>query len=133
MVPVVNEDGNEVGGIHTVLQEAALGTYTGWNITSDGFLKGQVCGLRGAYSSFAKTRSDRIASHDPRMSLEERYGTQKGYVCVVQKAATNLVQRRLLLQKDADEMIRQATVADILPAEGSGEQEAIAARRCQAK
>jgi len=133
MVPVVNEDGNEVGGIHTVLQEAALGTYTGWNITSDGFLKGQVCGLRGAYSPFAKTRSDRIASHDPRMSLEERYGTQKGYVCVVQKAATNLVQRRLLLQKDADEMIRQATVADILPAEGSGEQEAIAARRCQAK
>src|SRR5687768_5825245 len=36
LVPKVDADGNEVGGIPTVLLEAPLGTYLGWNITANG-------------------------------------------------------------------------------------------------
>ena len=35
-------DGNEVAGVKSPLQTAPLGTYTGWNVTASGPLKGQV-------------------------------------------------------------------------------------------
>src|SRR5437870_10436247 len=34
MVPRVDADGNELGGVPTVLRDAPLGTYLGWNITA---------------------------------------------------------------------------------------------------
>jgi len=115
IVPRVDADGNEVGGIHTVLQQAALGTYLGWNITASGFLKGQYCSLWGSYIPFAETKRDRLAAHDSRLSLEERYGTQRGYMCVVRSAADNLVQHRLLLKEDADQLISRAASSNVLP------------------
>ena len=33
LVPKVDSDGNELGGVPTVLRDAPLGTYLGWNIT----------------------------------------------------------------------------------------------------
>ena len=38
---------------------------------------------------FAIKKADRMASGDPRLSLEERYGTHDGYVAAVRKAADN--------------------------------------------
>ncbi len=35
LVPRVDADGNEVGGVPVVLTDAPLGTYLGWNITAD--------------------------------------------------------------------------------------------------
>ncbi len=35
-VPRVDRDGNEFGGVPTVLRDAPLGTYLGWNITAAG-------------------------------------------------------------------------------------------------
>ena len=35
LVPAVDADGNELGGVPTVLRDAPLGTYLGWNITAD--------------------------------------------------------------------------------------------------
>ena len=34
LVPRVDKDGNEMGGVPTVLNDAPLGTYLGWNITA---------------------------------------------------------------------------------------------------
>jgi len=96
MVPAVDADGNELGGVPTVLRDAPLGTYLGWNITAgagsaqyDGrpFHAGQVCNYIGGMVPFAKTKALRIANKDPRLSLEERYGTHAGYVAAVRKAA----------------------------------------------
>ena len=115
LVPKVNGDGNEVGGIHTVLQQAALGTYLGWNISASGFAKGQFCSLAGSYIPFAKTKADRLAAYDPRLSIEERYGTQHGYVCVVKKAAQALVRQRFLLNEDADRLVMRAQASHLLP------------------
>ena len=87
LVPRVNADGNETAGIPSVLHQAPLGTYLGWNIQSGGFFKGQICGFSGGYVPFAVTREDGRKAGDPRPSLEERYGTQEGYVCTVKRAA----------------------------------------------
>jgi hypothetical protein len=132
LVPRVDSDGNEVGGIHTVLQQAALGTYLGWNISASGFTKGQFCSLAGSYVPFAISKAERLEAADPRASLEERYGTQEGYLCVVKRAAQGLVRERLLLEEDADRMVREASGSTILRsnAESSEEMKRTANQRC---
>ena len=108
LVPRVNADGNEIAGVASVLHQAPLGTYLGWNIQASGFLKDQICGFSGGYVPFATTRAERVEAGDPRLSLEERYGTQEGYVCTARRAAEGLVRDRFLLRADADRVIAEA-------------------------
>lgn len=110
----VDSDGNELGGVPVVLRDAPLGTYLGWNIVSDGFFKGQICNYAGGMIPFATTRADRVASGDPRLSLEERYKNHDGYVEAVKKAAANAVSQGFLLQSDADSLIAQAAASHVL-------------------
>ena len=65
-VPRVDADGNELGGVPTVLRDAPLGTYLGWNITASGFHAAQVCNYVGGMVPFARTREERTAKGDPR-------------------------------------------------------------------
>ena len=117
LVPRVDADGNEIGGLPVVLTDAPLGTYVGWNVTADGarpFHKGQLCDYVGGMIPFAKTRAERLASGDPRLSLEERYGTHAGYVQAVKKAAARAVAAGFLLQVDANELIALAEASKVL-------------------
>ena len=117
LVPRVNSDGNEVGGVPVVLLDAPLGTYLGWNITADGerpFHKGKLCTYAGGMIPFAKTKAERAASGDPRLSLEERYNNHAGYVAAVRKAAANAMAQGFLLQKDADALIAAAEQSAVL-------------------
>jgi hypothetical protein len=106
LVPRVDADGNELGGVPTVLRDAPLGTYLGWNLTAgasdphyDGrpFHAGQTCNYIGGMVPFAKTTAERLATGDPRLSLEERYGTHDGYVRAVRAAADNAACQGYLL------------------------------------
>ena len=114
LVPRVDADGNEVGGVPVVLLKAPLGTYLGWNITASGFHKGKVCNYQGGWIPFAKTKAERLANNDPRRSLEERYGNHAGYVEVVRKAAAKIVAQGFLLQADADALIAAAEASNVL-------------------
>jgi len=124
LAPKVDADGNELGGIHTVLQQAALGTYLGWNITANGFSKGQLCALAGSFIPFAQTKLERIAHGDTRLSLVERYGTARGYMCVVTKAVAKLQSQRFLLADDADTLLRSAADSKVLPSDREATAEA---------
>ena len=55
-VPKVGADGNELGGVPTVLRDAPLGTYLGWNITASGFHAGQVCNYTGGMVPLRRPR-----------------------------------------------------------------------------
>jgi hypothetical protein len=114
LVPRVDADGNETAGVRSVLLQAPLGTYTGWNPIANGFLKGRIQPLGGGYIPFARTKAERVASGDPRPSLEERYGSHAAYVARVRAAATRLVEERFLLQDDADRLIREAESSKVL-------------------
>jgi hypothetical protein len=114
LVPKVDSDGNDVGGVPSVLRQVPLGTYLGWNVVSKGFDKGKVCTLSGGYVPFAKTKAERTASGDPRPSLEERYGTHQAYVEAVKAAAEKAVAERFLLRVDADRLIAEAQSSDVL-------------------
>jgi hypothetical protein len=114
LVPKVDTDGNEQAGVPSALHEAPLGTYTGWNVAAAGFYKGQGCGFAGGYIPFARTKAERTASGDPRLSLEERYGSHDAYVAKVRDAARKLVAERFLLPDDADRIVRQAQDSSVL-------------------
>ena len=117
LVPRVDADGNEMGGVPVVLRDAPLGTYLGWNITAGGarpFHQDQICDYVGGMIPFAKTKAERLASGDPRLSLEERYGNLDGYVRAVSAAAANAVAQGFLLQADADALIAQAAASNVL-------------------
>lgn len=114
LVPRVDADGNELAGVRSVLLEAPLGTYTGWNPIARGFFKGDIQALGGGFIPFAKTKAQRLASGDPRLSLEERYGTHDAYVARVKAAAARAVAERFLLPDDAERLVAQAEKSNIL-------------------
>ncbi len=117
LVPRVDGDGNELGGVPVVLRDAPLGTYLGWNITAGGarpFHKDQICNYVGGMIPFARTRAERLANGDPRLSLEERYGSHAGYVAAVAAAAANAVAQGFLLQVDVDRLIQEAEDSNVL-------------------
>jgi len=115
--PRVDRDGNELGGVPVVLLEAPLGTYLGWNITAGGarpFHQGQICNYVGGMVPFARTAQERQANGDPRLSLEERYGSHEGYVAAVRKATTLAIGQGFLLPVDADALIKAAAESAVL-------------------
>ena len=112
----MDADGNELGGVPVVLRDAPLGTYLGWNVVAEGFHKGKICNYAGGMIPFAQTRTERMATGDPRLSLEERYTTHDGYVDVVKRAAAKAVAEGFLLQADADALVVQAGASNVLRA-----------------
>jgi hypothetical protein len=114
LVPQVDADGLEVAGIRSVDVQAPLGTSLGFNYPADPGTKDFV-GLSGAFIPFHKTKAERLAAGDSRRSLEERYGTQEGYVEAVKKAADALVAQRFLLERDKARLTLAARRNPVLP------------------
>lgn len=115
--PKVDKDGNELGSVPVVLLDAPLGTYLGWNITAGGarpFHAGQICNYVGGMVPFARTEQERRMNSDPRLSLQERYGSHYGYVLAVRKAAARAQVQGFLLPDDAAAMIRAAQESLVL-------------------
>lgn len=121
LVVAVDRDGNETVGVASVQHQVPLGTYLGWNVRAQGYYAGTGCDFQGGFLPFARTKAERLAAGDPRLSLEERYGTHAAYVERVRKAADRLVAGRFLLPSDAAVVIRQAEVSQVLvPGRQSG-------------
>ncbi|MXZ71532.1 MAG: hypothetical protein F4Z04_08525 [Acidobacteria bacterium] len=114
LVPTTDRDGHDVAGIRTIDIAAPVGTNTGWNLYAAGPRGRDLCGLTGSFFPFARTRAEREANGDPRLSLEERYGDHAGFVAAVRRAADESVARRILLPEDADVIVRIAEESDIL-------------------
>ncbi len=115
--PKVDRDGNELGGVPVVLLDAPLGTYLGWNITAGGekpFHAGQICDYVGGMIPFARTAAERVATQDPRSSLQERYGSHDGYVAAVSRAADRAVSAGFLLPVDAQDLVQAAQASAVL-------------------
>jgi len=109
LVPQVNADGNDIGGIVLPEIAAPLGTFTGWNLaqpTLDGLR--YLAGLVGAFEPFARTQAEREAAGDPRPSIAERYAGRQAYLDAVRRAADSLVSQRFMRREDVDAVVMQA-------------------------
>jgi hypothetical protein len=107
LAPKVDADGNEIAGIKSLLMRLPLGTYTAWNPIAAGPLKGREASLAAGYVPFAKTKADRLASGDSRLSIEERYSSLWLYYLYAINETNIMVQERFLLPDDAAVLVNQ--------------------------
>jgi hypothetical protein len=108
LVPQVNEDGNELGGVALPDVAVPLGTFTGWNPMVPPLANLRYLGgLFGGFVPFAPSPDARTATNDPRRSLAERYVSKLDYLNQVVRAADDLVRQRFLLAEDVP-LLRQA-------------------------
>ena len=99
-VPKTDSDGNDIAGIRLPDVTVPLATYTGWALRS-GPQANDGCEAAGQYIPFARTSAERLASGDPRPSVEERYPSFGQYYSEVIRAIDGLVRERLMLCEDA--------------------------------
>ena len=112
-------DGLDIPGIRSMQIRVPLGTSTGWNVRAAGRREPALCGTIGSFIPFAKTKAERTASGDPRRSLEERYTDRNGLVRAVERATRELVEKRFLLQEDADRFVAAAKASDVMQPAGT--------------
>lgn len=112
-VPRDDVDGNNVAGIRMPDIAAAVATYSGWALQGPAFASGDGCDAFGQMIPFAKTKAERLASGDPRLSLEERYPTHGVYVDAVTHAAKQLAAEHLLLDEDVQRYVAGAESSSI--------------------
>src|SRR5216683_7536864 len=105
-VPKTDVDGNDIAGIRLPEVQVPLATYTGWALRAapqndDG------CEGSGQYIPFPRTKADRLASGDPRLSIEERYPDIETYSSLLRDAIDKLERAGFLLPFDAQAMLKK--------------------------
>jgi len=111
LVPQVNADGNELGGLHTPGLAVPLATYTGWNLYSAEYGPTDTAAhMSGSFIPFYPTRAEREAQGDPRPSIEERYENRDHYLGLAAAEAMRLIDEGYLLDEDLPEILEQAGV-----------------------
>ena len=110
LVPTVDADGNDRAGLRLPEIAVPLATQTGWNWRAPGRgAEDALVPMIGSSVPFARTRAERTASGDPRLSIEERYpGGRDDYVARIRRAADGLVAERLLLAEDVPRVVERA-------------------------
>ena len=95
-IPIRDQDGNAIGGVRLPDMAAPLGTHGGQNPPLS-----FACSLGSSYVAFAKTKEEREAVSDSRLSLVERYKDRSDYMNRIRAAARDLEQRGFLLTEDS--------------------------------
>jgi len=107
-VPTIDADGTDLPGLRYPDVEAPVGTYLGWAMRKEEFSGPDLLWTTGSFVPFARTKAERLATGDPRPSIEERYANHDAYVAQVAQAAKRLATQGLLLQEDAERFIAAA-------------------------
>jgi len=108
LVPQVDADGNEIGGIHLPEISAPLATYTGWNLRDPSIgAPSQRLPFAGAFLPFPKNVAERKQSGDPRKSIAERYPDRQAYLELFARATDELIQQRWLLPEDRAPLLQR--------------------------
>jgi hypothetical protein len=109
LVPQVNNDGNEISGIHMPEVDVPLGTYTGWNLRSPSIgSPDEIYSMVGSFIRFPRTKQERAEKNDPRLSIAERYGSETDFLNRITTSAENLVRQGYLLEQDVPRLRERA-------------------------
>ncbi len=101
LVPQVDGDGNELGGIRMPEIAVPLASYTGWNLRSPAIgAPTELLPFLGSWIRFARSQQQQAADSDPRSSIPERYATETDYLARIDSAAGKLVSAGFLLNDD---------------------------------
>ena len=108
-VPQPDEDGLDKSGLRMPEVIAPLGTYTGWNLYNAATEAPERLGRwDGSFIPFARSEDERIATGDPRRSVEERHASRDAYLERYAAATLSLAEQELILGDDVNPMIERA-------------------------
>jgi hypothetical protein len=109
LVPQVDRDGNDRGGVTLPQLQVPLATCTPWNLRHPSIgAPDQMVSFLGSYLPLARTAEDRHRNRDPRPSIAERYPTRREYLQRFRTAALELVKERWLLAEDVPALMEHA-------------------------
>ena len=105
-VSAIDSDGNEIAGIRLPDLVVPVGTHTGWNPRApETGAPEQIIPMEGFSKFFPATKSAREASGDPRLSIEERYGSCEAYLKQVREVAQKLATEGYILEEDVENVV----------------------------
>lgn len=98
LLPQVDADGIDLGGVRLPAVAAPLGTFTGWNMRGAGTgAPRQTVPMVGSFFAF------------PKAEIAKRYGDKAGYLKRVGEEADKLVKQRFLLEEDRKHVLDHAS------------------------
>jgi hypothetical protein len=108
-VPMPDQDGLDKAGLRLPEIQAALGTYTGWNLQNAATGAPERLGRwDGSFFPFARNEDERVAANDPRRPISERFTSREAYVEAYAAAALAMTEKELILAMDVNPMIERA-------------------------
>jgi hypothetical protein len=108
LVSAVDEDCNEVAGVHLPEQQVPVATLTGWNTQRQHARLRPLSAMPGSRIPFAKDAAARAAAGDPRPSVAERYRDRDDYLGKIAAATDSLIAEGFILAQDRDYAIQSA-------------------------
>lgn len=97
LVPAVDADGNEVGGVRMPEVAVPLAVYTGWNFVADPAApKGYFNDMVGSTLPYSVA------------DVKKRYKSREDYQIMVRERAGDMVKQGLLLERDLDRVVARA-------------------------
>jgi hypothetical protein len=106
LVPRCGDDGNELGCLLPPEVAVPVATFTGWNLRSrEAGAENELVSLQGSYLPFPVTKSERVQGNDPRLSIEERYGTLDRYLAQLTAECQELQEAGFMLAEDVQRTI----------------------------
>jgi hypothetical protein len=109
LVPQVDGDGNDLGGIRLPEIAAPLATYTGWNLRTAAMgAPGERLAFLGSFVPLRRTAVGAGGMHDSRSSIEGRYKNYDEYRVQFQQALDVLVQERYILAEDGPTLLERS-------------------------
>lgn len=113
LVPQVDEDGNEIAGIHLPATAVPMATITGWYLRPDYMpAPGTLERWAGRSWPFPRTEEERTRHMDPRPSVLERYPNKADYLAEVAESLLELHRQRFLLPEDVTVLLNEAAEQD---------------------
>src|SRR5260370_13375400 len=109
LVPKVDADGIDLGGIRLPEVSVPLATLTGWNLRApERGAPGEIAEFYGSTFPLAKTKETRAATHDPRLSIAERYASREEYLKRVNAAADGRSRPSYVMPQDREFVVERA-------------------------
>jgi alpha/beta hydrolase family protein len=101
LVPQVDADGNDLGGIRLPEIAAPLATYTGWNLRTAAIgAPGERLAFLGSFVPLRRTAEEAASVHDSRAAIDDRYKSYSDYRARFQRALDGLIRERYILAED---------------------------------
>ncbi len=106
LVPQVDVDGNDLGGVMLPEMTVPLATYTGWNLRAAAIgAPTERTAFLGSFVPLRRTAAEAAAARDPRKSVDDRYKSVTEYQAQFQMSLNDLVREKYLLAEDVGQLL----------------------------